>query len=114
MIISDINQFILDFIPASAILMIEPLLYLLNYGLFSLKISPFCGFVNILITDGKHVSKPLNQLLDIPKLYQKIIPLLPRIRANKYEISLPLANTLRKVSKKIHGRFTLYTNVILF
>merc|ERR1712232_1163513 len=36
---------------------------------------------------------------DITKLYEKIIPLLPRIRANKYEISIPLANTLRKIFK---------------
>jgi len=97
---SDHSDFRLsDFIPASGCLMMEPLLVLLHYGLFSLKISPFCGFVNVLVNDEHYQSTPLNRLLDLPKLYQKIIPLLPRFRANKYEISLPLANSLRKIFK---------------
>lgn len=78
--------------------MLEPLLYLLGYGKFSLKISPFCGFVNVVVNDENNNSVPLNRLLDLGLLYQKLIPLLPRMRANKYDISLPLANSLRKVS----------------
>jgi hypothetical protein len=55
--------------------------------------------VNILLTEEHHHSEPMNKLLDIPKLFTKIVPLLPRIRANKYDISLPLANELRKIIK---------------
>ena len=55
--------------------------------------------MNILVNEEHHNSVPLNQLLDIPKLFTKLAPLLPRIRANKYEASLTLANSLRKIFK---------------
>lgn len=64
-----------DFMPMSAGMVLEPFLPHLGLGRLSVRPSSWCGFATCLISSEKFRSVPVTRLLDVPKLYQELLPM---------------------------------------
>ena len=77
----------------------EPFLNMLGYGWFSMRASPFCGFITCLLnTDRSFISYPMSRLFQFEKLFNDLKPLLPRLQDGK--IGVYNATKLKRVTMK--------------
>jgi hypothetical protein len=86
-----------DFVPARVGQALEPLLKYLGYGHFSVRPSPFCGFVTCLVNTESLRAFPVARLVDLHCLHREMSPILARIRREGGTIGIGTANAIRKV-----------------
>lgn len=86
-----------DFFAASMASVLEPLLETMNYGKFSLRTSPFCGFVACLLNTEKYGSVPFNRIFNYEKFYNEMTPLLPKLKGASAIGSFFLASQVKKI-----------------
>jgi uncharacterized radical SAM superfamily Fe-S cluster-containing enzyme len=89
-----------DFFPASVGCILEPFIALMGMGSYNIRPSPFCGFATLLINSDTLHSVPLSRLLDVEKLYSKMVPLLPKLRKSGASIGLTTGLQLKEIVKK--------------
>jgi hypothetical protein len=92
----------------------EPFLNMLGYGWFSMRASPFCGFLTCLLnTDRSFISYPMSRLFQFDKLFNDLKTVLPRLQDGK--IGLLNATKLKKVEKiKNYSDFKRFCKNALF
>lgn len=91
---------------------LEPLLATMNYGNFSLKSSPFCGWdqsyctqliffrlVSCLLNTDHYVSTPFNRVFNFEKFYAEMMPMLPKLKGASTLGSFFLAGQIKKVDR---------------
>lgn len=59
-----------DFVPMSLGSLMEPFLKLMNYGWFTIRPHPFCGFATVLINTDTINSVPITRYFNIYKFYK--------------------------------------------
>jgi uncharacterized radical SAM superfamily Fe-S cluster-containing enzyme len=69
-----------DFFPASVGSMMEPFIKLMGMGNFNIRPSPYCGFSTILCNTEAYLSLPITRLINIPLLYQEMIPIVKSLQ----------------------------------
>eukprot|EP00002_Diphylleia_rotans_P033623 TRINITY_DN7167_c0_g1_i2.p1 TRINITY_DN7167_c0_g1~~TRINITY_DN7167_c0_g1_i2.p1 ORF type:complete len:427 (+),score=88.00 TRINITY_DN7167_c0_g1_i2:371-1651(+) len=88
-----------DFVPWAVSRVMEPFFSMLNYGKFSMRASPFCGFGACLINTEEYRSHPISRFVDLQKFYQQIYPLLLRLDEST-TLNLMTAQKIRKIIKE--------------
>lgn len=94
-----------DFVPARVGQALEPLLKYLGYGHFSVRPSPFCGFVTCLVNTDSLRAFPVARLVDLHCLHREMSPILARIRREGGAIGISTANAIRKELSRQHWFF---------
>lgn len=87
-----------DFFPASIGALMEPFLALLGMGSYSIRPSPWCSFATLLVnTDSMFHSVPISRIFDVDKLFQQMLLLIPKLRANNYQIGIQTGLQIKKI-----------------
>lgn len=68
-----------DFFPMSMASAVEPFLPMLGIGSYVIRPSPMCGFVCCLVNTKNYFSFPGNKIVNFPKLFKGLTPLLPKL-----------------------------------
>lgn len=85
-----------DFYPMNLLTAFEPFLNMMGFGWYSMRPSPFCGYMTCLVnTERSFISYPVTRLFNFDKLHSEMKPLLPRLQDGK--IGIYNATKLKKV-----------------
>lgn len=87
-----------DFFPASIGALMEPFMALLGLGSYSIRPSPWCSFATLLVnTERMFNSVPASRIFDIEKLYEQMLPLIPKLRASNYQVGIQSGLQIKKI-----------------
>eukprot|EP01006_Ploeotia_vitrea_P042938 TRINITY_DN66673_c1_g2_i1.p1 TRINITY_DN66673_c1_g2~~TRINITY_DN66673_c1_g2_i1.p1 ORF type:complete len:549 (-),score=40.04 TRINITY_DN66673_c1_g2_i1:1271-2812(-) len=93
----DTNGFLraADFLPLSACMLLEPFIELLGHGKFTIRPSPLCGFVAAFVNTKQYTSAPITRLVDMPKLFSEMLPVVWKIHQNNGKIGVSTAKAIK-------------------
>ena len=89
-----------DFHPIRLAMILEPFLKLIGYGSYNVRPSALCGFVACLVNSESVESIPVDNFFDVARFHRNMMPLLPKLTAERSNVSWILAQRLKWIFSK--------------